>query len=147
VERYCVGKVPHPGEQKKEDNKLREKVKQVILQLDKLMDELAFSEALSLIWEIVRFANLYIDRSAPWRLAKEGKRERLSTVLYNLLETLLIVAFLLFPFIPKSAERIWAQLGIEDNLTKKRWDEVESWGYLTPGIKVNRGAPLFPRIK
>jgi len=147
VERYCEGKVPCPAEERAEDAELREEVRQVVLRLDELMNELAFSEALSLIWEIIRFANLYIDRSAPWRLAKEGKKERLSTVLYYLLETLRVVSLLVFPFIPRSAERIWAQLGLEDKLSEKRWDEVERWGILPSGIRVRREAPLFPRIK
>ncbi|RLE07520.1 methionine--tRNA ligase [Candidatus Aerophobetes bacterium] len=147
VERYCEGKVPCPAEERAEDAELREKVRQVVLRLDELMNGLAFSEALSLIWEIIRFANLYIDRSAPWRLAKEGKKERLSTVLYYLLETLRVVSLLVFPFIPRSAERIWAQLGLEDKLSEKRWDEVERWGILPSGIRVRRKAPLFPRIK
>jgi len=147
VERYCEGKVPCPAEERAEDAELREEVRQVVLRLDELMNELAFSEALSLIWEIIRFANLYIDRSAPWRLAKEGKKERLSTVLYYLLETLRVVSLLVFPFIPRSAERIWAQLGLEDKLSEKRWDEVERWGILPSGIRVRKEAPLFPRIK
>jgi len=147
VERHCGGKVPHPGQEKDEDAKLRKKIEQVISRLDGLMNELAFSEALSLIWEIIRLANLYIDRSAPWRLASEGRQKRVSTVLYNLLETLRVLALLVFPFMPRSAEGIWAQLGMEDDLSKKRWGEVEKWGVLAPGTEVRRQAPLFPRIK
>ncbi|MEA3485361.1 MAG: methionine--tRNA ligase, partial [Candidatus Aerophobetes bacterium] len=146
VERHCRGRVPYPEDEGQEDGKIKEKTRQVLAQLDERMNSLSFSEALSLIWEIVRAANLYMDRCAPWRLAKEGKRKRLYTVLYNLLETLHVLGVLLYPFIPCSAEKMWTQLGIQKDLSKQRWEEIEHWGRLTPGIEIKRGSPLFPRI-
>jgi len=147
VERHCGGKIPHPEDEGKEDSGAKEKVRQILAQLDKRMDDLSFSEALSLIWEIVKAANLYVDRCAPWRLAKEGKQKRLYTVLYNLLETLRVLCLLLYPFIPSSAEKMWTQLGIQEDLSKQTWEEVEYWGKLTPGVEIRKGPPLFPRIK
>ncbi len=146
VERHCKGRVPFPQDEERDDE-IREKIAQVLLQLDEKMDSLSFSEALSLIWEIVKTANLYIDRCAPWRLAREGKRKRLHAVLYNLLETLRVLSFLLYPFIPSSAEKMWTQLGIKEDLKRQTWKEAEHWGRLTPGIEIKRGSPLFPRIK
>ncbi len=111
------------------------------------MNILSFSEALSSIWEIVKLANLYIDRRAPWQLAKkENRQKELHTVLYNLLETLRILALLLFPFTPTSAQKIWTQLGIEKNIENHFLDKATVWGQLKPGIKVRQEPPLFPRI-
>lgn len=145
VVRYCQEKVPHPSEEK---NVLKEKIQEVLLRVEKAMNILSFSEALSGIWEIVKLANLYIDRRAPWRLAKEeDKQKELHTVLYNLLETLRILALLLFPFMPTSAQKIWTQLGIEENIENRSLDKSAVWGQLKPGIKVKQEPPLFPRIK
>jgi len=144
VARYCQGKVPRPSEEK---NVLKEKIQEILLRLEQAMNILSFSEALSSIWEIVKLANLYIDRRAPWQLAKkENRQKELHTVLYNLLETLRILALLLFPFTPTSAQKIWTQLGIEENIENHFLDKATVWGQLKPGIKVRQEPPLFPRI-
>jgi len=78
----------------------------------RLMDDYRLADALEAIFNMLRRANKYIDETAPWVLAKdESKRERLGTVLYNLLETIRRGAILLMPFIPACAEEILAELG------------------------------------
>ncbi len=145
VIRYCQGKVP-PFYQ--DGGELKEKIGKVFSGLDSAMNVLAFSQALSSIWEIVKLSNLYIDKNAPWQLAKEkNKQKELHNTLYNLLETLRILALILFPFIPDSAQKIWAQLGIEGNIESQIVDKAMIWGQLKPGTKVKEGAPLFPRIQ
>ncbi|GAF91047.1 unnamed protein product, partial [marine sediment metagenome] len=144
VIRYCQGKVP-PFYQ--DGGELKEKIEKVFSELDSAMNVLAFSQALSSIWEIVKLSNLYIDKNAPWQLAKEkNKQKELHNTLYNLLETLRILALILFPFIPDSAQKIWAQLGIEGNIESQIVDKAIIWGQLKPGTKVKEGPPLFPRI-
>ena len=91
------------------------------------------------------YANRYIERTSPWKLEKTD-RKRLETVLYNLLETLRIVAFYILPFMPQTAERIWDQLGMEEKIHKQRIEQAQ-WGRLKSGRKIKRGKPLFPRIK
>ena len=81
-------------------------------QVVRLMDDYRLADALEAIFNMLRRANKYIDETAPWVLAKEeSKRERLGTVLYNLLETIRRGAILLMPFIPACAEEILAELG------------------------------------
>ncbi len=144
VIRYCQGKVPPFY---KDGEELKEKTEKVFSELDSAMNILAFSQALSSIWEIVRLSNLYIDKNAPWQLAKEkNKQKELHNILYNLLETLRILALILFPFIPDSAQKIWTQLGIEGNIESQILDKAKIWGQLKPGTKVKEGPPLFPRI-
>ncbi|MFQ6066432.1 MAG: methionine--tRNA ligase [bacterium] len=145
VVRHCGGKVPSPAN---EDKTLAEKIRKILPLLDEAMNILSFSEALSYAWEIVKSANLYIDRCAPWKLAREEDgQKRLNTVLYNLLETLRVLALLLFPFIPGSAKKMWAQLGIEEDLGSQTLDRANAWGRLSPGTTVKKGPPLFPRIR
>jgi len=145
VIRYCQGKVPPFYE---DGGELKEKTEKVFSELDSVMNVLAFSQALSSIWEIVKLSNLYIDKNAPWQLAKEkNKRKELHNILYNLLETLRILALILFPFIPESAQRIWTQLGIEGSIEDQIVNKAKIWGQLKPGTKVKEGPPLFPRIQ
>jgi len=144
VIRYCRGKVPSFS---KDGGELKDKIEKVFSELDSAMNVLAFSEALSSIWGIVKLSNLYIDRHAPWQLAKEEDKEKeFHTVIYSLLETLRILALLLFPFIPDSAQKIWSQLGIEGRIADQTLDEAEVWGQLEPGMEVHKAPPLFPRI-
>jgi len=148
IEKYSQGKIPPYYEQREEDIKLREKVEKVFPSFDEEMEKASFSKALSLIWEIVKSANLYIDKSSPWREAKEKEGIKHShTVLYNLSETLRLLGLLLFPFIPQSAEKMWNQLGIKEKLEEQTFDKAKKWGFLSVGTKINKGAPLFPRIQ
>ncbi|MCK4926774.1 class I tRNA ligase family protein, partial [Candidatus Aerophobetes bacterium] len=146
VIRFCGGKVPHP--QHGNSAGLEDLAKDTLERLDQFMDRLSFSEALSGIWQMVKAANLYIDRSAPWRLAKDREKQKeLHTVLYNLLEVLRILALILFPFIPSSAQKIWEQIGMEGDLDSQILEAEDIWGGLAPGREVKKGPPLFPRIE
>ena len=81
-------------------------------QVAQKMDELKVADALDALWSLFRRANKYIDETTPWILAKdEGKKERLSQVLYNLLISLDIGANLLSPFLPDTANSILAEIG------------------------------------
>ena len=147
VVRYCGGKVPSPAKDFPEDGRVREKVKNLASQIKPFMEKLSFSQALSCIWEVIGETNLYLDRCAPWRLAKEGKNERMQTVLYNVLETLRIFSILLFPFIPSGARKIWNQIGMKDEIESQTIKDGVEWGKLPPGIETRKGEPVFPRIK
>lgn len=147
VIRHYQGKVPSPHSKTPEDEKLKLKVNQVLSLLDNFMNDLSFSQALSSIWEIVRMANLYLDRSSPWRLVKDGQKEKAGSILYNVLEVVRILSLLLFPFIPQGAKRMWEQLGMQADIEKQRLKEAASWGRLPAGTRVKEASPLFLRIK
>jgi methionyl-tRNA synthetase len=99
--------------------------------------------ALQAIWTLVNRANQYVDQTAPFKLAKDPTQaERLDAVLYNLTETCRLLAVLLWPFIPETAEKIFAQLGMTgtpDQLS------AAQWGLLPPGHTIANPAVLFPR--
>ena len=148
VVKYFDGLIPAPSSLQDIDRRLQEVSETVLTQLSKQMDDLAFNRALTSIWEIVGAGNKYIDETAPWALAKAEKdRPRLGTVLYQTLESLRLIALLLAAFMPSTSEKMWSQLGIEENLWEQNIEENGTWGGLKPGKKLVKPIPLFPRIE
>ena len=108
------------------------------------MDELRVADAISEIFTLFKRCNKYIDETMPWALAKdETKADRLSTVLYNLVESICIGTTLLIPFMPETAERIFAQLGT----AARAYETLETFGLYPNGSKVTEKPEiLFARI-
>ena len=108
------------------------------------MDELRVADAISEIFTLFKRCNKYIDETMPWALAKdETKADRLSTVLYNLVESICIGTTLLIPFMPETAERIFAQLGT----AARAYETLETFGLYPNGNKVTEKPEiLFARI-
>ena len=100
-------------------------------------------EALVAIWNLVNRANLYVEQTAPFRLAKDpAQAARLDEVLYNLVEICRILAVMLNPFMPQASAKIWAQLNLPAG--DLPWN-LTAWGGLQPGHQVGAPQPLFPR--
>lgn len=95
------------------------------------------------IWGLITRANQYIDQTAPFKLAKDpANAARLDQVLYGLVETCRVLAVLLWPFLPGTAEKIYGQLGLSEapnQLVRATWGQLES------GHKIGEPAALFPR--
>jgi methionyl-tRNA synthetase len=99
--------------------------------------------ALQSIWGLVTRANQYVDQTRPFSLAKDpAQAKRLDEVLYNLAETCRVLAVLLWPFLPDTATKIYAQLGLTG--TPDKFSEA-TWGGLPPGHPIGEPAQLFPR--
>jgi methionyl-tRNA synthetase len=115
----------------------------VIAQTRALLQNNELQAALINIWTLVNRANQYIDQTAPFKLAKDpSKAERLDEVLYNLVEVCRILAVLLWPFIPQTAGKMFAQLGVPG--TPQNF-EAARWGVLGAGHNIGTPAPLFPK--
>ena len=143
VNKYFDGIVPEPGNDEGEDSELKNIALQGVKNYEINMDGLKVADAISDIWQIIRRSNKYIDETMPWTLSKteEGK-ERLKTVLYNLLEVIRIVSILVSPIMPKTAEKIWKYLNTDiTDLTSTR-----KFGNIKVGNKIGEAAPLFERI-
>lgn len=111
--------------------------------VDEKMNDLHISEALEEIFILLRKCNKYIDETMPWVLAKDEKnKDRLSTVLYNLLECIRISAVMLLPFIPNTSSKIFKQL----NTNVTSYESVKSFGGLKLDTILNDPEPLFNRI-
>ena len=108
------------------------------------MDGMRIADAMTEVFSMFRRCNKYIDETTPWVLAKDPeKKDRLSTILYNLVESITIGTSLLAPFMPNTAEKIFAQL----NTRERSWEELDSYGLYESGNKVtDKPEILFQRL-
>lgn len=145
IDKYFVGIVPAPTAAEPLDDELKTLALSVGHQAAAALEKLDFPNALSAIWQLVGRANKYIDETAPWLLAKdENQKERLGTVLYNLLESIRIATVLAAPFMPLVPGKVSEQIGID--LTGCQWSDGCQWGVIAPGTKVYKKDAIFPRI-
>ena len=143
VEKYNGGILPEPVKEEEIDKSLIEVATNAAEKVEQNMDKLNYSQALEEIWKLVRRTNKYIDETTPWILAKEEKGERLDTVLYNLTESIRIIATLINPFMERTSKEILKQIGFTDEIN---WKDAKKWGKIEPGTKVEKGEVLFPRL-
>jgi len=145
--KYCDGKVPGAGAQSEEDTALVEKAENLLSEVESSFRALSFHKALLSIWDFINMTNRYIVAQEPWALAKDpSARERLDTVIYNILEALRITSVLISPFMPDCSKELMNRLGIE-NIDSQNFDSIGKWGGLSSGNTLTRGDALFPRIK
>ncbi|HHW99141.1 MAG TPA: methionine--tRNA ligase [Firmicutes bacterium] len=145
IEKYFGGQTPAPEAATDFDQSLLALAAETKGQVEQAMDNLRPQVALEAIWQLVKRANKYIDETMPWVLAKEdSKRPQLATVLYNLADVLRLTAVLLQPFMPRTPQRIWKQLGLEAN-QEAQWEQAVPGG-LAAGKQVKKGEPIFPRL-
>lgn len=143
TKKYFDGVVPAPGAEEGTDAELKAEVAKAKKLSYELMENYHIADALEEIFSMLRRANKYIDETTPWTLAKsEETKGRLGTVMYNLLETIRTAAVLLTPFIPATAEKIFAQLGTD----KCDYDSIGTFGMLEAGKTVGEAAVLFARL-
>ncbi len=111
------------------------------------METFRLHDALEAAWAVVRWLNGVIDEKKPWAMAKEGKQAEIDEVMYTLLESLRMVAWMLRPFMPETSMKMLASLGFdEDAILKTTLAEAQTWGGLTEGMVVHKSEPLFPRL-
>ncbi|ERK52404.1 methionine--tRNA ligase [Leptotrichia sp. oral taxon 879] len=130
------------------DIEIKELWKNTLIDLDKHINNYQFSEALKDIWKFISRMNKYIDECEPWKLSKdESQKDRLSTVMYNLVDSLYKIAVLISPFMPETAQKMINQLGLEKDITKLHLDDIKEWKSYPFGNRLNEAVPLFPRIE
>lgn len=145
IERFAEGRIPTP-DPARDDGRLQEAARAAFERVEAALERLELNAALAAAWDLLAVANKYIDEAAPWDLRRSGDRGRLDTVLYNLAETLRLVAVLVSPFLVESPARILAQLGRDDVPGFGSWDRARAWGQTRPGTPVRKAEPLFPRL-
>ncbi|SHK08690.1 methionyl-tRNA synthetase [Anaerobranca californiensis DSM 14826] len=144
IEKYRDSEIPNPGGNSYLDEELKEMAERLPKLLEDKVDDFLINEGLAEVWRFIGRTNKYIDETMPWLLAKdEENKGKLDVVLYNLAEAIRFISILIEPFMPKTSQKIFQQLGIEKNL--QDWSSLK-WGLLTPGNKVVKSTPLFPRI-
>ncbi len=151
IEKYRGGEIPAPAAGKDRDG-LEGKIKarfdsesegSLEVFYNDQLERLHFNIVLSKLWEVIGELNEYIAASVPW---KEKDDEALSNILYTLAESLRIIAVYIYPFMPDTANAVWSQLGIRDDIGRLKARDITGWGGLSPGIRVSKKVQLFPRI-
>jgi methionyl-tRNA synthetase len=146
IEKFNQGIIPTPGMYQELDRQIIQQARDSQAELGEAMGRLEVSAALTAIFKLVSRTNKYIDEAAPWALAKQPEqRERLNTVLYTMAESIRLVAVYLAPFLVETPQKIRDQLGLEN--TARDYTVSIQWGGLTPGVRVQKGNPIFPRIE
>jgi methionyl-tRNA synthetase len=155
VKKYCGSDgIPITNETINDDNPLRaiglhlgEKVRQAY-------EALAFNQACEVALVLVRTSNKFIDEQAPWSLYKQGKQQEVETVLYAVLESVRLAAYLLSPVIPNISSAIYEQLGFgidfNDQIKTSMLGSFAThskWGILTSKQLLGKPQPVFKRIE
>ncbi|MBO6155648.1 MAG: methionine--tRNA ligase [Lachnospiraceae bacterium] len=142
--KYFHGVVADKGVTEAVDDDLKNVVTSTRARVEAKMDELRVADAITEVFALFKRCNKYIDETEPWVLAKdEAKADRLSTVLYNLVESITIGACLLESFMPNTTEAILKQL----NADKIAYDDLDKFGHRENGVKVtDKPEILFQRL-
>ncbi|MCQ2488287.1 MAG: methionine--tRNA ligase [Clostridia bacterium] len=141
--KYFGGVIQEPTCPGEFDDELKALCKEAVVKVEDLLTTYRIADSLDVILGIAKRANKYIDETAPWALAKdEANKERLGTVLYNLLEAIRYLAVMIKPFMPDTSDKIFAQTNMNGN----SYDELQNFGVLEAGIKVGEATPLFARV-
>ena len=136
--KYFDGKVTNKKVTESVDKELIDMINALDKNVDEKMEKLEIGASLDVIFDLLRRSNKYIDETTPWTLAKEeDKKDRLETVLFNLLESIRVAAIYLKPYLPDTSDNIFAQLNTTND--KTYYDEENVYQVGTP-------SPLFQRI-
>ena len=149
IERYTDGKVPAAGPPALAE--LETHIARVATALPATLERgflaLTFRDNLQAISELVRLCDEYIDKTAPWKLAKNpDDAPKLKTVLNNAVRALRLLAVSLYPFIPQAAQQLVRQLGLPIDLGTTLPPEVYQWDTPVADMPIAKGPGLFPRI-
>ncbi len=141
--KYFTGVVPAPTKEEELDNELKAAAAAAVAGVDENINSYHMADAVEAVMNLAKRCNKYIDETAPWALAKdESQKERLGTVLYNLLEGIRFIAVLISPFMPDTSKAIIEQLSCDVT----DYDSLASFGGLKAGTTVKTPTPLFARI-
>jgi methionyl-tRNA synthetase len=151
IGRYLDGQIPQPPERHEltdAEEAFHGTQRRAFEEIERAMDDIAPHEALKSAWTFVRKANAYVEETTPWALARDdAQSRRLEVVLYELADALRLMALMLFPIIPRSAQEMWSRLGLEGTVEERKLTDEGRWGLLPAGSRVRGGDPLFPRVE
>ena len=143
VNKYFGGELICNTEAEELDEGFKADILSALPKLEKAFDDFRISDAVDAVLTIAKRSNKYIDETAPWALAKdEEKKNRLATVLYNLVESIRIIAVELSPFMPETSKAILSQI----NCDIDTYESIKTFGAIAEGAKVGTATPLFARI-
>lgn len=150
--KYFNGAIPETdtGIEKERSLSLRQPAKEAIEAFTTAMENNEFHKGLIAVWDFISTLNKYIDTTVPWTVAKDETRgNELATIIYNLLESLRVVAGLIYPVMPESSVKMQRMLGIKPSKGRefKTIAEITPWYQSAAGTILERPTSLFPRIE
>ncbi|MBF0241404.1 MAG: methionine--tRNA ligase [Desulfamplus sp.] len=151
-QRYFNGEIPSFVEDESYQTlSLKEPALETIYSFKKAMDSNEFHKGLISVWDFISKLNRYVDSTAPWVVAKDETRKgELAAIIYNLMESLRVVASLIYPVMPQTSVKMSKILGVEQSDGQKEFktvDEILVWNQLIIGTKIEKVEALFPRIE
>ncbi len=143
----CVPNVPETCATLVRNNPLSDIVSTLYSTYNECMEAVDFSGAVQAVQQLAHRANLYIDETEPFRMAKdEARRGELAAVMYNLLEAIRIIALFMAPFMPNTSAQVYKRLGLGNVHEITDIQAACVWGQLPCGNVVEKGEALFPRL-
>ncbi len=153
VGKYFGGVLPAPGAWANADLALADDLLRAVQDADDGYERLDFTAGIGAVKSFVDAVNLYVTEQEPWALARRTEdpvaQERLATVLYTTCEALRAIAVLHNSVMPRAMSTMWAAIGAAEGLGpigEQRVEDVSRWGQLPAGVRVTKGAALFPRL-
>ena len=155
VKKYCQAQGPQlTAANLSEDNALLLLGRNLGDRVTEAYDNLAFSQGCEEIFILIRACNKYIDENAPWSLYKQKQQEEVEKILYSVLESIRLAAYLLSPIIPHLSTEIYHQLGFSVNFDDwARFKEIvpfeqhREWGIFPANAQLNAAKPIFSRLE
>jgi len=145
--RYLDSTVPHGHEAGSREKELERKIEETVDETGRLLDELKLQAALKEIMELAGEGNRYFSEREPWKALKsEHERHIAETCIHNCVRTIYALAILTAPFMPSSAEKIWASLGLEGSVHEQKWNDAKKPA-IKGGHKIKEPQVLFKKIE
>jgi methionyl-tRNA synthetase len=146
IQGYFKGTIETGEPEQEADRVVWESFEALKLKVAELCEGYAINRALEEIWAYVNEVNKYLASNEPWKLAKdESRRPRLARILYQAAAAIRGIAYLVYPVMPESCQKIWQFLGEPRAIKDVSFAEFRFDG-LEPGQKIERHQPLFPRV-
>lgn len=155
AKKYCQAQVPDlTGEAIAPDNPLKTAGLTLSARVVQAYEALNFTQACENIFDLIRACNKYIDEQAPWSLYKQKQQEQVEQVLYAVLESVRLSAYLLSPIVPDLSQKIYQQLGFTLDFNDPtpfkdsvKFEQHSHWGILPPSQMLKKAQPVFPQLE
>jgi methionyl-tRNA synthetase len=155
AKKYCQAQVPNlTGAAIAAENPLKMQGTELSDRVVKAYETLNFTQACEEIFNLIRACNKYIDEQAPWSLYKQKQQDRVEEVLYAVLESVRLAAYLLSPIVPNLSNKIYQQLGFTLDFNDKtqiknglNFEQHAAWGMLPPQQPLRKPQPIFPQLE
>ncbi|MEN6627659.1 MAG: methionine--tRNA ligase [Candidatus Sumerlaeia bacterium] len=148
IEKNLGGTIAGASTSAAESAEIRNLFESIVDGYEKAMPAFEYATALAKVFEGQAALDRYINDKKPWAMAKDpAQKEALTGVLYTMAEGLRMIASLICPFLPLTAEEMWRRLGMGRAIMEVEWPDHRKWGLLADGARVTKGAPMFPKLE